>query len=182
MNETHQKIEYTTDDEVIARIKSSSQFVAPKEAVLLSLLKNLEEGVPSPYVTRSQHFFTFKKIGITVLLLVVLVGGGAAVSFHQGATSPIVEPTSVAIGTPSLSPSPVAQPAPAGPASDSDTSAEGAQSTEVPRSFAMVAPVAAPVSDPSDISDQGISQDVQALDSQLQGLDSDLTAANATPD
>ena len=50
-----------------------------------------------------------------------------------------------------------------------------------PQTFALAMPADPQPSDPSDISDAGIDQDVQAIDAQLQGLDSDVASSTTPP-
>ena len=151
-NTSHTK-EYVTDEDVIAAIKERSVGIVPREASLRAAhaATDAPESIPSPYSTPWIQSFSFKKVSISLMLLLfVLVGGGAAYTSRKAA-----EPL------PTTTPSAVATEA---PADSSDT-------------VAMLEPTP-----PSDISDQGIDQDVQALDAQMQGLDSDISATQTAAD
>ena len=101
MNEKKMKKKYETDEDIIAMLQQRSAAVAPGEAALRSVLANLdrssEESVPSPYMAPTRSFFSLKKAAITMLLLVLMVGGGALYT-HQ--TAPVPAPQQLAVLTP----------------------------------------------------------------------------------
>ena len=86
-----------TDEAMTAHLKEAAASVAPSESAFKSALDKIPEGTPSPYAPAKSGFFTGRKIGATVLALVVLIGGGALYAYQSGSAP---EPTAPAIVAP----------------------------------------------------------------------------------
>lgn len=164
-------VETTEYANEIELLKQGASSVSPSRESLQALLAKIPAPISSPYAPKVSPFWSFQKIAVAMLVVVVAISGGTF--FFKSNTS------TNSVGIAMLESTPSAMPSFDGGDTSRSAKSFSAPMAGAPTAMMMTGGTSGPSEYISpDNSDQGLVQDQQAIDAQMAALNADTMSAS----